>query len=114
MADCWHHAVSSARKWGGEAKEYYYLHMWFDESKHHVCDFRHRMLRHHARGIEEFVKTFGPTLKLSTGREIPVRFIGEQHVKEDLGRIPSLQEWVRAIRPEAWMGRAPKQELTND
>ena len=32
---------------------------------------------------------FGPTLTLSTGRIIPTRWVGEQHVKEDLGFIPS-------------------------
>jgi hypothetical protein len=32
---------------------------------------------------------FGPTITLSSGRIIPMRWIGEQHVIEDLGRIPS-------------------------
>ena len=46
------------------------------------------------------------TIALSTGRVVPVRLIGEQHVMEDLGFIPSFMDWVRCIRPEAWMGRA--------
>jgi len=37
---------------------------------------------------------------------IPMRRIGEQHVREDLGFIPSFADWVEAIRPESWMGRA--------
>jgi hypothetical protein len=41
---------------------------------------------------------------------IPVRWIGEQHVREDLGYIPSFADWVKAIRPEPWMGRALKLE----
>lgn len=49
---------------------------------------------------------FGTTLTLSTGRVVPVRLIGEQHVREDLGYIPSFADWVRCIRPEPWMGRA--------
>jgi hypothetical protein len=36
---------------------------------------------------------------------IPTRWIGEQHVIEDLGYIPSFADWARAIRPEPWMGR---------
>jgi hypothetical protein len=32
--------------------------------------------------------------------------IGEQHVREDLGFIPSFADWARRIRPEPWMGRA--------
>ena len=32
-----------------------------------------------------------------------MRFIGEQHVLEDLGRIPSVADWLARIQPEAWM-----------
>ncbi len=42
---------------------------------------------------------FGPTLTLSSGKVIPTRWVGEQHVKEDLGFIPSFADWMRAIRP---------------
>ena len=49
---------------------------------------------------------FGPTLTISTGRVVPVRLIGEQHVTEDLGFIPAFADWVRNIRPQPWMGRA--------
>ena len=51
-------------------------------------------------------RLFGPTLTLSTGRVIPTRWVGEQHVREDLGRVPSFLDWARAIRPDPWMGRA--------
>ncbi len=30
----------------------------------------------------------------------------EQHVRQDLGFIPSFADWARRIRPEPWMGRA--------
>ena len=53
---------------------------------------------------------FGTTITISTGREVPVRWIGEQHVREDLGFIPSFADWVKAIRPESWMGRAQRLE----
>lgn len=49
---------------------------------------------------------FGPTITVASGRLVPVRLIGEQHVREDLGFIPSFVDWVRCIRPEPWMGRA--------
>ncbi|PTQ65124.1 DUF6915 family protein [Celeribacter persicus] len=48
MGNCYHHALSSARKWGGAAEDYLPLHQWFDESKEITADFRHRALRHHA------------------------------------------------------------------
>ena len=114
MGHCYHHALSSARKWGGTAEDYLPLHQWFDESKEITADFRHRALRHHAEGIFMAETIFGPTLTLSTGRIIPTRWVGEQHVKEDLGFIPSFADWVKAIRPEPWMGRTARIEALVD
>ena len=50
MANCYHHAVSSVKKWGGSPEDYQPIHDWFDESKKIMPDFRHRALRHHAEG----------------------------------------------------------------
>ncbi len=108
MAHPYHHALSSVRQWGGSVEDYLALHRWFDESKLILADFRHRALRHHAEGIFMLETLFGPTRQLSTGKIIPTRWIGEQHVREDLGRIPSFANWARCIRPEPWMGRAKK------
>lgn len=105
MAHPYHHALSSVKKWGGTVDCYYAVHAWFDQSKEIIADFRHRALRHHAEGIFMAETIFGRTLTLSTGRVIPTRWVGEQHVKEDLGFIPSFADWVKAIRPEPWMGR---------
>ncbi len=104
MAHPYHHALSSVRKWGGEVEDYLPIHDWFDQSKAFHADFRHRALRHHAEGIFLAERLFGPTLTLAGGKVIPVRWVGEQHVKEDLGRIPSASDWLRCVRPEPWMG----------
>jgi hypothetical protein len=72
------------------------------------ADFRHRALRHHAEGIYLCEKIFGLTITLSTGKVIPTRWVGEQHIKEDLGRIPSIQDWFSCIKPEHWMGKSQK------
>jgi hypothetical protein len=106
VAHPYHHSLSSVRKWGGIPEDYQALHDWFDESKMLTADFRHRALRHHAEGIFMLQRLFGHTITVSTGRVVPVRLIGEQHVREDLGFIPSFADWVRCIRPEPWMGRA--------
>ena len=51
---------------------------------------------------------FGTTLRLSSGWVLPIRFIGEQHGLEDLGRIPTVKDWLGKIQPESWMlGRGP-------
>ncbi|MGB5083325.1 MAG: hypothetical protein WBO09_01695 [Methylocystis silviterrae] len=106
MAHAYYHALSSAKKWGGTADDFLPLHNWMDESKMMEADFRHRVLRHHCEGIFMMERFFGATITTSTGRVVPVRLIGEQHVLEDLGFIPSLADWVRCIRPEPWMGRS--------
>lgn len=50
-------------------------------------------------------RVFGVTLTNSDGKAVPVRFVGEQHVKEDLGFIPTVADWLKCVRPEAWMMR---------
>ena len=150
-----HHAISSSRKWGGTPDDYLVIHQWFDESKAHHADFRHRALRHHAQGIFWAEEVFGPKVKLSTcktcglrridgehdlmlrslenefmeaggrgveladridalrktvhpfeAKEIPTRWIGEQHVREDLGWIPALTDWLKGLEAEPWMRRS--------
>lgn len=103
MAHAFHHAVPSAKRFGGEPEEYLKYHDFLDGSKAHMADFRHRALRHHSEGIFMLEALFGSTIMLSTGRVLPVRFVGEQHVLEDLGRIPTVQDWLGKIRPEGWM-----------
>ena len=101
MAHPLHHAESSARKFGGVPSDYQSIHDWFDASKEHLALFTHRAMRHHAQGLFEAERVFGLTLTNSAGRDIPVRWIGEQHVREDCqGRIPSMADWLRRIQPE--------------
>ena len=105
MAHCYYHALSSVRKWGGAVDDYLPLHQWFDQSKAILADPRHRALRHHAEGIFMLESMFGATIVNADGRTVPVRLVGEQHVREDLGFIPSFADWARLIAPEAWMLR---------
>jgi hypothetical protein len=101
-----YHAISSARKFGGRPEDYQALHDWFDASKAFLSDFRHRALRHHAEGIFLAEAVFGHTVTNSDGKAVPVRYLGQQHVQEDLRRIPTACDWLRCIRPEPWMARA--------
>jgi len=97
------HAQRSAKRFGGKPEDYLPIHSWFDESKAFLADFRHRALRHHSEGIFLCEEIFGISITNSEGKEVPVRYIGEQHVKEDLGRIPTAQDWLTQIKPERWM-----------
>lgn len=91
------------KKWGGTTDDYLPIHNWFDETKALIADFRHRALRHHAEGIFLCEQVFGVTITISTGKQIPTRWVGEQHCMEDFGRIPSAVDWLRTIKPEGWM-----------
>ena len=56
-----------------------------------------------AEGIFLAEKLFGVTIVNSDGKKIPVRYVGEQHVREDLGCIPTAQDWLSQIKPRRWM-----------
>lgn len=114
MAHPYHHALSSVRKWGGRVEDYLPIHNWFDESKAILADFRHRALRHHTEGIFLAERVFGVTLTNGDGRVVPVRWVGEQHVKEDLGRIPSAADWLTAIAPQPWMARTGRLDVESE
>lgn len=113
MAHPFHHAVRSAHLFGGKPEDYLAIHDWFDESKAHFADFRHRALRHHSEGIFLCASIFGSTIQNSEGKPVPVRTIGEQHVTDDLGWIPSVKDWLQHIHPQPWMGRTPFRPQTD-
>ena len=113
MAHPLKHAQSSARKFGGRTEDYLSIHNWSDESKAFLADFRHRALRHHAEGIFVAEKLFGIAIVNSDGKQVPVRYVGERHIKEDLGRIPTAQDWLLQIKPQRWMyGQRLDEEMT--
>lgn len=114
MAHPYHHAERSVRLFGGCPEDYLIIHDWFDESKAHFADFRHRALRHHSEGIFLCESIFGTTVTNSNGKQIPTRFIGEQHVKDDLGWIPSVKDWLQHLQPQPWMGRSPFRPATTE
>jgi hypothetical protein len=101
----WKHAESSAAKWGGTPMEYIRIHEWFDSTKQYTGDWTHRALRHHAAGIQWCIEEFGDAITTEAGKMIPVKLIGEQHVLEDCGFIPTVQDWLKPLagKPEKWM-----------
>ena len=102
------HCLSSVKHFGGRVGDYHCIHAWFDESKDHYGDIRHRALRHHTQGIKECELKFGIVISNSDGRNIPVRSIAEKHIIEDLGFIPTVQDWLKEIKPKPWMASTKK------
>ena len=41
MANCYYHALSSVKKWGGVPEDYQAIHDWFDDSKKHIATVAH-------------------------------------------------------------------------
>lgn len=98
------HSDNSVKKWKGKRSDYLKIHNWFDETKGWFGDNRHRVLRHHSQGIFKCEKIFGETIINSDNIEVSVRDIGEQHVFEDLGFIPSVGDYLQHMQYQAWMG----------
>lgn len=108
MSHALYHSYSSAKAFGGVPEDYLEIHEWFDQSRNYLCDARHRMLLHHAAGIELCIQQFGSYITNSRGRKVPTRHIAEQHLKEDLGCIPSLQDWADLIQRKKWISPRAK------
>jgi hypothetical protein len=103
------HAQSSAKKWGGTPQDYIHIHEWFDETKQYTGDWTHRALRHHAAGVQWAIEKFGHAIQVGEAL-VPVKLIAEQHVMEDCGFIPAVQDWLWPLikDPEPWMLRVGK------
>ncbi len=86
------HCKTSARKYGGKPEDYLAIHKWFDQTKLHLADLRHRVILHNSFGIQLCVQVFGDTITNSDGKKVPVQQIAEDHILEDQGCIPTLQE----------------------
>jgi hypothetical protein len=98
-----HHSISSVKKFGGHIDDYIKLHSWFDETKANYPDMRHRTLRHHSEGIFWCEEKFGVYITNSDGKMVPVRALGEQHVKEDIGWIPTIKDYLDNMNIVGWM-----------
>ncbi len=97
------HAKSSARRFGGQPKDYIEIHNWFDVTKAWIPDMRHRAMRHHSEGIFECAKIFGESFINSDGRTVFTRYVGEQHILEDLGFIPNANDYFETMEIQDWM-----------
>lgn len=98
------HAKNSVKRYGGSVNDYMPIHDWFDSTKAAYADFGHRAILHNTFGIFLAEQLFGTTITNSEGKVISVRDIAEDHVKEDTGgRIPTIQDWLKDLKPEPWM-----------
>jgi hypothetical protein len=98
------HSRISCRKFGGNPSEpsdfsqYLKVHKFLDSSKLFVYDWRHRALLHNNYGIELCTRLFGDFMDTPDGKQVMVRDVAAEHIKEDCdGRVPLLDEWLNAV-----------------
>lgn len=106
MAKPYIHALSSAKKFGGEPSDYIEIHNFLDLSKGAIPDSRHRALTHNSWFLSNVLeRVFGVTIKNSNGKQISVRDVAERHILEDFGGrfIPTAQDYLQEIELKDWM-----------
>ena len=121
----WEHAKHSVKKWGGTNEDYMPIHDFLDSSKAHFPDMRHRALLHSSFGIYIAERVFGTniTLKRFTAREgnhnvtymdkkVSVRDIAEAHVIQDMGTIPTVQDYLKDMPMYDWLGGKKRERVT--
>jgi hypothetical protein len=91
------HARLSARDFGGQPEDYLELHNFLDSTKLHCEDSRHRAVLHNTFGIGVCEQLFGAVITNSAGDGIPTRELARRHIRQDCGRVPSLEEWLTAL-----------------
>lgn len=102
------HGKVSVRKWGGKIEDYQAIHDFIDSSKSSFPDMRHRAILHSSFGIYVTEKVFGINIKNSNDRLVSVRDIAEQHVIDDMGRIPTVQDYLEGMPFYDWLGGKKK------
>jgi len=109
------HCQISVAKFGGKEEDYQKIHDWFDQTKAHVPDLRHRTVLHNSFGIFLLEQVFGTNIKNSDGKLVSVRDLGEQHVLDDLGFIPTLQDCLLKMPLYDWLygKKSESHQLTN-
>lgn len=99
------HSLSSARQHGGAPEIYYDLHAWFDSTKQHIADARHRLILHNLAGVALAGKIFSDDISYvdTDGKVIKVTAyaLGLQHLVEDFGRVMHTEEILGYILKHA-------------
>jgi hypothetical protein len=103
-----YHSVSSANAFGGDPEDYNQLHKWMDRGRAGTDSLLHRMLAHHTQGIQDAIAVFGDTITNSRGRQVPVSLLCTQHIKEDLGFVPTLDHYMELLRCPRWCSKQAK------
>ncbi len=107
------HSLLSQRDFQGSPEDYLSIHEFLDSTKSHFPHFMHRMILHNSFGIELCERIFGPVVTNSDNLPISTREIARLHIVQDLGRLPSLQDWFKTltVNRQPWMTMVRQKDL---
>jgi hypothetical protein len=102
------HSRIHAKKYGGVPEDYLPVDELIDSSKTHMADIRHRSILHSSFGILIAEKVFGATIINMEGKKICVREIVIDHILQDLGFIPTVEQYLNNMTLQNWMSGTEK------
>lgn len=119
----WEHAKLSVKIFkAGCPEDYLPIHDFLDSSKAHFPDMRHRAILHSSFGIYLAERVFGTNIRVvnhSIGpndsdhwKLVSVRDIAEKHVLQDMGTIPTVQDYLEGLPMYDWLGGKKREKVT--
>ena len=107
------HANLSVKKYGGVVEDYLPIHNFIDSSKASHPDVRHRAILHSSFGCYIVEQVFGVYITNSKNKRVCVRDIAEEHILQDLGFIPTVENYLNNMKIQDWMSGTEKRSVGN-
>lgn len=104
------HGLKTVKRFGGKPEDYQAIHDFLDSSKMCFPDMRHRAILHNSFGIFIAEKIFGTFIVNNDGDKVQVRDVAEYHIIDDMGRIPTVGDYLEGMPMYDWLG-GPKRDL---
>lgn len=105
----------------GVPEDYLPIHDFLDSSKAHFPDMRHRAILHSSFGIFIAEQVFGTNIRVVNHSKDPndssyyklvsVRDIAEKHVLQDMGTIPTVQDYLQHLPMLDWLGGKKRDKI---
>lgn len=102
------HGRIHAKKYGGTSEDYADIDDFIDSSKVAVPDVRHRAILHSAFGCFVVEQMFGRTRVNSEGKTYSPRDVAEDHIIQDLGFLPTMEQYLNNMTIQPWMSGTMK------
>lgn len=102
------HSKIHCKKYGGSPEDYVDIDDFIDSSKQAVADVRHRTILHSAFGCFIVERVFGRTRVNSDGKTYSPRDVAEDHIIQDLGFIPTMENYLTNMEIQPWMSGTMK------